>query len=172
MCPCIHSDNAVSFTSREFLDFLHKFGISVSRTSVGLYNPRGNGQTERYNGMVWSAVTAALKSRNLPVTQWETVLPDALHSVRSLLCTSTNATPHERMFAFSRHSSIGLSVPTWLSNPGPVLLKRHVKTSKYEPLVDEVELVHATPSYAHVRLQDGRETTTFFERHCPCRTRP
>ena len=76
------------------------------------------------------------------------------------------------MFAFSRRSSFGLSVPTWLSNPGPVLLKRHVKTSKYEPLVDEVELVHATPSYAHVRLQDGRETTTFFERHCPCQTRP
>jgi len=93
MCSCIHSDNAASFTSCEFLDFLHKFGISVSRTSV--YNPRGNGQTERYNGIVWSAVTAALKSRNLPVTQWETVLPDALHSVRSLLCTSTNATPHE-----------------------------------------------------------------------------
>jgi len=61
MCSCIPSDNAASFTSREFLDFLHKFGISVSRTSV--YNPRGNGQTERYNGIVWSAVTAALKSR-------------------------------------------------------------------------------------------------------------
>jgi len=61
------------------------------------------------------------------------------------------------MFAFSRRSSFGLSVPTWLSNPGPVLLKRHVKTSTCERLVDEVELVHATPSYAHVRLQDGRE---------------
>ena len=72
MCSCIHSDNAASFTSCEFLDFLHKFGISVSRTSV--YNPRGNGQTERYNGIVWSAAAAALKSRNLPVTQWETVL--------------------------------------------------------------------------------------------------
>ena len=116
MCSCIHSDNAASFTSREFLDFLHKFGIPVSRTSV--YNPRCNGQTEIYNGIVWSAVTAALKSRNLPVTQWETVLRDALHSVRSLLCTSTNTTPHERMFAFSRRSSIGFSVPTWLSNPG------------------------------------------------------
>ena len=78
----------------------------MSRTLV--YIPRGNGQTERYNGIVWSAVAAALKSRNLPVTQWETVLPDALHSVRSL-CSSPNATPHERMFAFSRRSSIGLS---------------------------------------------------------------
>jgi len=48
MCSCIHSDNAASFTSREFLDFLHKFGISVSCTSV--YNPCSSGQTERYNG--------------------------------------------------------------------------------------------------------------------------
>ena len=71
------------------------------------------------------------------------------------------------MFAFSRRSSIGLSVPTWLSNPGPVLLKRHVKTSKHEPLVDEVELVHTTPSYAHVRLQDGRETTVSLKDIAP-----
>jgi len=110
MCSCIHSDNAASFTSRAFIDILHKFGISVTRTSV--YNPRDNGQTERYNGIVWSAVTSALKLHNPPVAQWETVLLDMLHSVPALLCTSTNATPRERMFAFSRRSSIGLSVPT------------------------------------------------------------
>jgi len=32
-------------------------------------------------------------------------------------------------------------------------------SSKIEPLADEAEIVHATPSYAHVRLQNGREVT-------------
>jgi len=67
--------------------------------------------------------------------------------------------PHERFFNFERRSALGSSVPTWLRSPGRVFLKRHVSSSKYEPLVDEVELIHATPSYAHVRLQNGRETT-------------
>ena len=31
-------------------------------------------------------------------------------------------------------------------------------SSKIEPLADEA-IVHATPSYAHVRLQNGREVT-------------
>ena len=36
--------------------------------------------------------------------------------------------------------------------------KRHVR-NKHEPLVDEAELIELNPNYAHVRMQDGRETT-------------
>ena len=39
-----------------------------------------------------------------PIAEWERVLPDALHSTRSLLCTATNATLHERLFNFQRQS--------------------------------------------------------------------
>jgi len=82
-----------------------------------------------------------------------------LHSVRSLLCRATNEIPHERFFNFRRRSTFGISVPTWLSTPGPVYLKRHGRSSKYDPVVDEVEHVHTTPQYAHVRFPSGRETT-------------
>jgi hypothetical protein len=100
-----------------------------------------------------------IKSKNLPTMSWENVLPDVLYSICSLLCTSTNATPHERLFGFCRRFSNGHSVPTWLINPGPVLLKRHVRHSKYEPLVEEIELLEANSKYSHVRMPDGRETT-------------
>ena len=101
----------------------------------------------------------ALKDRQLPTSKWDTVLPDVLHSVRSLLCTRTDVTPHERFLAFDRRSMLGISTPSWLSCPGPVLLKRHVRSGKYDPYVDEVELIHATSSYARVRMQSGREAT-------------
>jgi len=42
---------------------------------------------------------------------------------------------------------------------GSVLNQRHTRSSKFEPLVDEVELIHATPSYAHIRLQNGGKAT-------------
>ena len=66
------------------------------------YNPAGNGQVEKYNGTVWKAVTMACKSKNLPIKYWQEVLPDVLHSLRSLLCAATNETPHERLFRFAR----------------------------------------------------------------------
>ena len=152
-----HSDRGSSFMSAELRQYLHSKGVATSRTSP--YNPQGNGQCERYNGTIWRTVMLALKSRNLPTSEWEKVLPDALHSIRSLICTSTNVTPHERLFNYQRRSTSGQSVPSWLSAPGPVLVKRHVRNSKYDPLVDEAELIEANPQYAHVRLSSGRETT-------------
>ena len=101
----------------------------------------------------------ALNTLKLPTNCWQKVLPDALHSIRTLLCASTNETPHERFFRFQRKSTTGLSIPSWLATPGPVLLRRHVKSSNYEPLTDEVELIEANPQYAHIRFPDGKEDT-------------
>jgi len=50
----------------------------------------------------------------------------------------------------------------WLLSPGPVLLKHDVHTSKSDPLVEEVQLLHANPQYAHVRYADSRETIVSF----------
>ena len=168
----IHSDRGPSFMSRELREFLTTKGISSSQTTS--YNPQGNGQAERYNGTIWKAITMALMSRGLSTECWQYVLPDALHSVRSLLCTTTNATPHERLLNFSRRSTTGSSVPTWLCNPGPVLLKKHVRLKKTDPFVEEVELIQANPNYAHVRYPDGRETTVSIRHLAPreSRTQP
>lgn len=162
----IHSDRGSSFMSTELKNWLHSKNVATSRTSP--YNPRGNGQCERYNATIWKSITLACKSRNLDIKFWETVLPDALHSIRSLLCTATNTTPHERMFNYPRLSVNGESVPTWLSSPGPVLLKRFVRQSKYDPLVDKVELLESNPNHAHIRYPDGRESTVSLRDLAPC----
>ena len=153
----VHNDRAPDFLSEEVKQYLHSRGIATSKTSR--YNPRGNGQCERYNGIIWRSVTLALRSANLPLSAWEQVLPDALHSIRSLLNTTTNTTPHERLFNFNRKSTTGNSFPSWLSTPGPVYVKKHVRQSKYDPIVEEAELIEANPEYAYVRLKSGNETT-------------
>ena len=124
--------------------WLFEKGIPSSQTAT--YNPQGNGQVERYNGIIWKSALLALKLRDLPIIEWERILPDALHSTRSLLCTATNATPHERLFNFQRRSANVSSMPSRLMQPGTVLRKRNVRRSKYEPLVDEVELVESESS--------------------------
>ena len=156
--------------SAELKQFLHGLGIATSRTTG--YNPQGNGQVERYNGIIWKAVSLTLRTRGLGPEQWELVLPDALSSIRALLCTAINATPHERMFTHPRRHTGGFLRPAWLAHPGTVLLKRQARASKYEPLVEQVELLDANPGYAHVRLPDGRETTVSMRHLAPAGSPP
>ena len=46
-------------------------------------------------------------------------------------------------------------------------LKHLIRTSKYDPVVDEVDLLHVTPNYALVRLPNGRETTVSLKDVAP-----
>jgi len=143
--------------SRELREFLTSKGVSTSRTTP--YNPAGNGQVERYNGVIWKGISLSLRSNGLPLVYWQEVLPDVLHSVCSLLCTATNRTPHERLFGWTRRSTTGNSLPSWLTTPAPVLLKTHVRNSKTDPFVEEVDLVEANPRYAYISFPDGRQST-------------
>jgi len=87
----IHANCGPAFLSNELISHLHRRGIACSRTSV--YNPCGSGQCERYTAVIRSSVKLTLKlSLGLDISQWKSVLPHALHSIRSFLCTATNET--------------------------------------------------------------------------------
>ena len=161
----VHNDRAQDFLSEETVRYLHSKGIATSKTSR--YNPKCNGQVEKLNGTLWKAIQVTLHSKRMRPSEWESVLPDALHSIRSLLCTATNQTPHERMFSFSRKSTAGKSIPTWVK-PGPIFVKNHTRKSKHDPPVSPATLLHANPEFAHVRLPSGTETTVSIRDVAPC----
>ena len=56
----IHSDRGSSFLSQEIKDYFSQRGIATSKTSP--YHPIGNGQCERYNGIIWKGVRMALRT--------------------------------------------------------------------------------------------------------------
>lgn len=113
----IHSGRGASFMREELRTFIIGKGVAISRTE-------GNGEVERYNGIIWKGIVTSFKSMDLPVKYWQEVLADALHSV--------------------------------LLQPGAVLVKRQVRSSKHDPLVDKVELPQANPHYAQVRYPNCR----------------
>ena len=43
------------------------------------------------------------------------------------------------------------------NNTRSSVIERHVRNSKYDPLVDELNLLEADPQYAHVPVPHGRE---------------
>ena len=81
------------------------FPFYIKHCPGNAYNPRGNSQCEHYNSIIWNTILLALESQRLPINTWQDVLQDVLRSIPSLLCTTTNATPHESMFNFERRSS-------------------------------------------------------------------
>ncbi|XP_065678751.1 uncharacterized protein LOC136093613 [Hydra vulgaris] len=166
----IHSDRGSAFIGKELKQYLLEKGIATSHTTA--YNPEGNGQAEKYNGTIMKSIEIATRQHNLPIKAWEKVLPDVLHSIRSLVNTKTMETPHERMFKHLRKTASGCTLPSWLSHPGPILMKRHLRNNKYEPLVDEVQLIDANPQYAHIKYPDGRETTVSLRHLAPTSSAP
>ena len=110
-----------------------------------------------------------LKFHQLPTKASQQVFGDALNSIRSLLCTSINCTFHERLITYKRKSTSSTSVPSWMATPDPMLLKRFNRNSKYDPLVEEVELLEANPRYTHVRFPNGNEDTVANKHLAPLR---
>ena len=117
----VRSDRGTAFLSRELKDYLHSRGIATSHPTP--YHSTGNSQCERFNQTIWKTISLMIKGRNLGPHHWEEVMPEALHSVRTLLSTATNTTPHERFLPFPRRSMLGRSLPTWLITPNTELLK-------------------------------------------------
>ena len=134
-------------------------GVSGSQTSR--YNTCGNGQVELYNGIIWKALQLDLRTKNRPSSGWEMSVLSALNFTRSLISTSTNETPHERFYTFQRRSGQDTTLPSWLTTPGPIYLCKFNRTSKNDPLVEEVELLHANPSYARVKNRRLRNIPLF-----------
>jgi len=153
---CVHSDRGAPFVSRETRSFLATRGISFSTSTP--YHPQGNSQCQRSNQTIWRTMKLLLHGERLSEDLRETVLPEALHAVRSLVFLLTNETPHERFLRFPRKAMAGSALPSWLLHPGPVLLRRHVR-NKGGPLCDPVELVEGNQTYSVIRLGDGQEST-------------
>ena len=86
-----------------------------------------------------------MHDRSLPEERWEDVLQEGLHCVRSLVCLTTNETPHKRMFKFQRRAMTGISMLTWLLIPGTVLLGRFIRI-KSDPQCEQVKLLDANPT--------------------------
>ena len=149
----IHSDNGSYFKSHMVRNFLFENGVANSFSSK--YHPPGNGQCERYVGTIWKTVLLTRLTHNLLESQWDCVVQEALGSIRSLLCTATNCTPHERLMGYPRNNQSSIKIPHWLRSTGPVYLRQFIR-NKADPLVEEVQLVEANNHYAKIKHKDGR----------------
>ena len=101
---------------------------------------------------MWKTVKLMLRTNNQPESSREAILWQAL----SLLCSSINATLHERFFGFKRRCINRKSIPSWLAQPGPAFFKTNY-AEKMKFYWDEVKILEAHYSSAHIRFSNGRK---------------
>ena len=91
----VHSDRGSVFESHDFRSFLERWNVRKTRTTP--YNPAGNGQCERVNGIIWRTVKLRLKQSSKPIVLWDEELPAALMNIRSLRSRAIGVeSPHNR----------------------------------------------------------------------------
>ena len=113
------------------------------------YHIQGNGQRERYNGIIWKTVQLPRENQKLPMRHWEDVMREAVYAIRTLLCTKTNATPQERSLKFPKRSLARISISSSFSQPVTILLRNYARQSKYNFPVSKMELLEVKPLCAH-----------------------
>ena len=172
----VHSDRGPQLMSEEFAQYFRSIGVKLTHSSK--YNPRGNGQCERYNGEIQRIMSRVLRQEGLEELDWEGVLPEVLWIMRSVMCQSTGKSPHEAFFQFKRRvfpdGDIGKLVsvdkidgfPGDLSRGSPVFVRNFVRKSKSDPLVKGKGIVQdvLSPQLAEV-LVDGNKVELLNTRH-------
>ena len=161
----IHSDRGTQFESHEMKTFLLNNGIIKSRTTP--YRPQANGQCEKTNGTVLKTIKLILKERKMDKSKWENVLHEALSSIRTLLSTATNETPHDRLFKFARSSIIGTDLPSFLTVPGRNIFLKRFNIAKNETPVERVTLVETLSPYLARTERSNGTINTDSTRHPP-----
>ena len=162
----ILADNGSQFISEEFKTFLNSCSISLTHSSK--YNPRGNGQNDRYNGELQRVMTRILRENGLKPDDCDFVVGESLFILRSLICEATGKLPHDMFFNFQRrifansNDLDSLEAPQIVKNRdlkrgSHVLIRNFVRHRKTNPFVKERGVVTdiLSPQSAEVTV-DGK----------------
>ena len=153
------------------MEFMEKWNVAKSRTTP--WNPAGNGQCERFNGIIWKTVELRLRENEKPIEQWEGEVAKALANIRELPSRAIGGeTPHLRLLSFNRRSPfVGVEadmsrprfdpnlLPDWMAPGRRVLLKRHPRERKSDPIADEVRMVRPLSEH-HALVSFGNRIDT------------
>ncbi|XP_028173660.1 uncharacterized protein LOC114362443 [Ostrinia furnacalis] len=99
------TDRGTSFTSRKFKSFVDGHGIKHIMNSVA--TPRANGQVERYNRTILSALGAMTHDKGAET--WDEYIPDIQIGINTSVHAVTKKTPTELLFGRNvSHASQGV----------------------------------------------------------------
>ena len=125
---------------------------SCDLQNYALQRPKGNGQNERYKGIVWKAVQCLLHTINRPLSDWECVLLSTLSSIWTLINTVTKESPSKPLIRPS-------SSAHWLRAYTPAYLRKFVRAKHQAPVVPVQISEVISPHFARVSFGDGRVDT-------------
>lgn len=87
-------DRGTAFTSKSFTSFCQD--LNIKRVLCATATPRANGQVERMNRTILSAITASTEDE----TRWDDTISKVKWGLNSTVNSTTGKTPHEVFFGY------------------------------------------------------------------------
>lgn len=87
-------DRGTAFTSKTFTEFCQ--GLNIKRVLCATATPRANGQVERMNRSILSAITASTEDE----TRWDESVSKVKWEVNSTVNSTTGKTPYKVFFGY------------------------------------------------------------------------
>ena len=134
----------------------------ASEPYYALYNPTGNSQCERFNGIIWQTLLCILAQHKVESSFWPDYLGEALYCIRSLSCSATGSNPHNLFLTFN-HPFPPVTQPV-IPAGSYAWLRRFVQ-SKNDPTGELVQIAAAYPGYAVISRVGRQETESINWKH-------
>lgn len=138
------SDRGTSFTSNKFKEYLQSLGVKHILNATA--SPRANGQVERYNRTVLSALSAATFGKN--ERSWDENVSEIQWGLNNTVNKGTGKTPAQALFGLH------------LTGTSDSVLRLHTDEVEIENLEQRVGDVRREIS-EHVKLNQQRQKETF-----------
>lgn len=117
----IISDRGTSFTAKTFENYLNSLGIKHIKNAVA--TPRANGQVERYNRTILSALTTS--NHGKPENVWDECVSEIQWGLNNTLNKGIGKSPAQALFGFNligtSNSTLQLSVTNETDNVVPTI---------------------------------------------------
>lgn len=96
------SDRGTAFTSKPFEDFCEENSIQHIKTATA--TPRANGQVERYNKTITTAITTTYNRED--GRDWDVELKNIQYAINSMTNKSTGKSAHDLLFGFQPRNAL------------------------------------------------------------------
>lgn len=100
----IISDRGSCFTSKQFADFGRQYNIKLVLNATA--SPRANGQVERFNRTILSALGASMNEEE----RWDELVAQVRWGLNTTVNSATGKSPYELLFGFVPRGAAGIHV--------------------------------------------------------------
>ena len=157
------SDQGSNVDGEAMKTLCNKFGIEKRRSSA--YHSQGNGFAERSIRTIKDLLRSVLLHRQLPQSQWRSLLPELVFALNASVSTSTQCVPYNVVFGRSAVLPHDITFTAIISDKDQDMLPREHESATHSLLQDIFARIMTNLRISKARMQQHYNTNLRFKNY-------